>query len=346
MITIGITTHNRKKIVTMMAQSLKESWGLEDCSIRIYDDASDEYDESFLRELFPNANTIIRHKRNMGASANIQFMYRDFLNYDDEYLFNADSDLIYNKAWLQEGIRLIKQTDGILSLFNTGVHEVTNDLGEICEKVDVGSAGTLLAKKIVQLICEGITYDIDKGFDYAWCRLLRDGGKKFYTSKNSYVQHIGLSGVNSNKNRFDFGDGYAVDSTLNGQILNDVLNDYSKDMNEYWKIHKDYMYLFPYEYVMPNSNVVVYGCGNVGKDFLRQLRASNYCNVVAIVDGSMNPELNTIRPSELVNINYDYIVIATINTGFIDEIIENLKKLNIYDENRVIVNINYPKVPL
>ena len=44
MITIGITTYNRLDVLKKMAKSLYKSDLLGQCNIRVYDDASSEYD--------------------------------------------------------------------------------------------------------------------------------------------------------------------------------------------------------------------------------------------------------------------------------------------------------------
>ena len=43
-------------------------------------------------------------------------------------------------------------------------------------------------------------------------------------------------------------------------------------------------YLFPFHLVEKNSNIVLYGAGNAGKNFAKQVAITGHCNIVAVVD--------------------------------------------------------------
>ena len=149
MITIGITTYNRKEILELSAKSLYQSTLKRICHIRIYDDSSDEFEVKELQQIFPNATTIIRHNQRLGPDRNMLFMYIDFLKSNDEYFFNADGDLIYSQDWLEHGLQLIDQTDGVISLFNTPNHVPIKENGELLEKMAIGAAGAFFRRKII-----------------------------------------------------------------------------------------------------------------------------------------------------------------------------------------------------
>ena len=110
MVTIGITTYNRRKILEMMASSLYSSDLSFPHNIRIYDDCSTEYGIDELRKIFPTAASISVNHGNIKADQNIFQMHKDFLNTSDTYLFNADSDLLFTKNWLNAALDLIKKT--------------------------------------------------------------------------------------------------------------------------------------------------------------------------------------------------------------------------------------------
>ena len=44
------------------------------------------------------------------------------------------------------------------------------------------------------------------------------------------------------------------------------------------------MYLFPYKEVKPNARIIIYGAGKVGLDFMRQVTASGYAQLLCMVD--------------------------------------------------------------
>jgi len=46
------------------------------------------------------------------------------------------------------------------------------------------------------------------------------------------------------------------------------------------------MYLFPYKKIRPDSDVIVYGMGNVGLDYVEQLKVSGYAKLISIMDSN------------------------------------------------------------
>lgn len=59
------------------------------------------------------------------------------------------------------------------------------------------------------------------------------------------------------------------------------------------------MYLFPYEKIRPNSNIVLHGYGKVGRDYLDQIRKNHYCNIPTIIDS--NAYNITDCPIDIIN---------------------------------------------
>lgn len=232
MITIGITTYNRGDILGKSAASLYASDLCFPHNIRIYDDHSSEYDINYLKELFPNAASVVVRERNLKADKNIFLMYKDFLETNDEFFFNADSDLIYNPHWMHIVMSLIKNTDGVLSLFNTPNHSVASDMSEeFCLKNDIGSAGALFTRERAMQIVENLgSRKRSFSVDWKFCQMFAEQGVKIYCTKKSYVQHIGFEGQNSLLKHFDFGEGFEVGNTVNGQILNDVFARYIENV--------------------------------------------------------------------------------------------------------------------
>lgn len=85
------------------------------------------------------------------------------------------------------------------------------------------------------------------------------------------------------------------------------------------------IYLFPYELVKANSQIVIYGAGKVGQAYMRNLMKTNYAKIVAWVDKAYDKFLNlrdrVQPPCILSKIKFDYIVIA-IESGQIAQKIE------------------------
>lgn len=258
-VTIGIATYNRKSILEKMAQSLY----LSDLScatvhIKIYDDCSTDFDKEYLEHLFPNA-LIKVNSVNLKADLNTFSMYQDFLNSDDEYFFNADSDLIFRKDWLSFCLNHIEETDGVLSVFNTKNHKTIIDskLPDFVLKADIGAAGTFFKRERIQSIVTSLSSMNQKKIDWAFSQLFLNNKISIYCSKESYVQHIGLVGQNSSLLAIDYADNFTIDSIENGQIINDILNTflYEYTLTVQDSLKKSKFYKFGYYILYP---VVIY----------------------------------------------------------------------------------------
>ncbi|MBO6244543.1 MAG: hypothetical protein J6O41_08320, partial [Clostridia bacterium] len=185
--------------------------------------------------LFPMAS-IYRHKTNRGADYNMWYLYHDFLKSDDEIFFNADSDIIFSKGWLEKGLSLLDKTDGCLSLFNTANHMNISIGDELVENLDVGAACVLFKRDVLESIMDMYSSEDVVHFDFQWSEFLKKNGLKIYATKSSFIQHIGFTGKNSGIKGFDYGDGFIIDSVFNGQVINNAVEEYYKKLG-----HKNFI---------------------------------------------------------------------------------------------------------
>lgn len=85
-------------------------------------------------------------------------------------------------------------------------------------------------------------------------------------------------------------------------------------------------YLFPFELVERESRIIIYGAGNVGACFFKQIKHSKYCNIVMWADRcyadykDMEMEVNS--PESMLEQDFDYVVIAVKNERAANEIKE------------------------
>lgn len=74
------------------------------------------------------------------------------------------------------------------------------------------------------------------------------------------------------------------------------------------------MYKLPSKFIPANSKVVVYGAGNVGRDYMDQLINDDRYTVVSIVDRNSNIKslhgIPVMLPYDIKSMDYDYIIIA------------------------------------
>ncbi|MCL1994458.1 MAG: glycosyltransferase [Spirochaetes bacterium] len=244
MLTIAIPVYNRLDLLKIMADSLYKTVIPVPYNIRVYDDCSTEFGLSELKGLFPDAASVRRNETNLRADGNMFAFYKDFLLSSDEYLFNADSDIIFNKNCFVRALDLIGQTEGVLSVFNAPSHPVKEVVDEnFCIKETLGAAGTFFIRKRVQEIMghfSALEGGQVIGFDWKWSRFLSESNVRIFCTNASLVQHIGYRGQNTvipykgykkirtHKPYFDYGKNFTVDSLETGQIINDIFHKFTE----------------------------------------------------------------------------------------------------------------------
>lgn len=99
-------------------------------------------------------------------------------------------------------------------------------------------------------------------------------------------------------------------------------------------------YLFPFDRVEKGSDIVIYGMGFVGRQYLEQVRTMGYCNVVALVDRDAHKfaqtEYHVVTVEDLPQYTFDYIVVAAIFSDTAKSIMQDLQqKMNVPPEKLV-----------
>ena len=89
-----------------------------------------------------------------------------------------------------------------------------------------------------------------------------------------------------------------------------------------------YAYLFPFESVPAGAKVVIYGAGEVGLSYLRQLLMTCYAEPVAVADRKWKqypPLVVPYCPPDKINeLKFDYVVLAMKSPAHVEGIISNL----------------------
>ncbi len=89
-------------------------------------------------------------------------------------------------------------------------------------------------------------------------------------------------------------------------------------------------YLFPKEVAVSRKKLVIYGAGNVGKDYYAQAVVSDTCEVTAWVDRRYQELQNigypVVSPEKLKNMEYDGILFAMEDEGLAYKIMEELAR--------------------
>lgn len=103
----------------------------------------------------------------------------------------------------------------------------------------------------------------------------------------------------------------------------------------------NYTFLFPFEKIEPHSNILIYGAGNTGIEYIEQILITKYCNLVGVVDKKASSIPKMVVPvyeiKDVRKIDFDYIVIAMKNPTYNEKIIDDLKNENVPIEKIIFV---------
>lgn len=111
-------------------------------------------------------------------------------------------------------------------------------------------------------------------------------------------------------------------------------NEYLFKYIKYWEERCDK--LFPTELVLPTDRVIMYGAGDVGKQYFRENFENSYCNIVGWADKRyLEFGFPLIAPTEIKGQSYDKILIAVEKRELAEEIRKELIEMGL--ENRSIV---------
>ncbi len=103
------------------------------------------------------------------------------------------------------------------------------------------------------------------------------------------------------------------------------------------------MYLFPFESIEKGSDIVIYGAGRVGFEYVLQNNLSGYCNIVAVLDQHYDEKenfpLTVYHPETITAVKeYDLVVIALAIQRYCEEALEYLTWLGVPVEKILMAN--------
>lgn len=116
------------------------------------------------------------------------------------------------------------------------------------------------------------------------------------------------------------------------------------------------MYIFPYESIKFGSKIIIYGFGNVGYDYVVQLKKNKYADIIFILDKNAQYKncleennVDILKPEAIYKLPqcYDYIIIAIENREICKIIQKKLidngikeSKIIISPINKIVDNLN------
>lgn len=97
---------------------------------------------------------------------------------------------------------------------------------------------------------------------------------------------------------------------------------------------------FPYDCIIKESKVFIYGAGNVGKSYINELKISNYANIAGWADKNYKKiqsynNIKIINPKLIKTKSFDVLLIAMVDEGAANSIKNDLINMGI-DKNKII----------
>lgn len=102
---------------------------------------------------------------------------------------------------------------------------------------------------------------------------------------------------------------------------------------------------FPFGKSIENKKIVLFGAGTFGQQLMKRFKRSNTCNIVAWVDEDYWEYrrccLNVDPIESLSSLNYDYVLVASLDTSYVDKVKHILLDNGVSDN--AIISINSTK---
>jgi len=94
-----------------------------------------------------------------------------------------------------------------------------------------------------------------------------------------------------------------------------------------------YTYLFPFEKVPQGSRILIYGAGDVGQAYLRQMKLTGYAEVIGMVDRAWEKYPRMIvplyPPQQIRELTFDFVILAFKMKNFAADVQANLLRMGI-----------------
>jgi glycosyltransferase involved in cell wall biosynthesis len=194
---IAIPTYEREALVRHCFATVAEMDLPPRGEIIVFDDASPTLDvEQLIRDQGLAAHCE-RCASRQGPSGVTRMIWRHFLKSGHEHLLILDSDMIANRSAVMDGLRLREGFDGLLTLYNSRTHPGVRYGDDLVLKFDVGNAGTMWTRPLVELVLQEFGGQETVNVDDAYSRLFSARQIPMVSPYRSRLQHLGIEGTNN-----------------------------------------------------------------------------------------------------------------------------------------------------
>lgn len=202
LLTIGITTYNRPRLLEMLARSLAQVDNVQDVGLLVLDDCSQEYGPEFLQALFPRAQVHRAERNSGGADYAMHRLFEHFARHGEGWLLNLDADLLLSRRLVDCCLRIVEseralppERHALYSVFNAPSHPAVGFDDGFLLKRTVGAAATLWSRPLLAGVVQHVPPS--RKYDWDWSAHLTRCGVPIRVTPRSYVQHLGRVGQNS-----------------------------------------------------------------------------------------------------------------------------------------------------
>jgi hypothetical protein len=210
MLEICMTLYNRVGYTMKGINSLHKVINNE-IKVNFIDDCSTPMNTGAIKEIIKECGmtnySYYLNERNLGIERNIFFV--PYVT-NSEYLFLTDNDIVYSSKFLEQlkkGVGFIGSgNNSIITFFDTPSHKIIDEYDENYNlKQSVGGASLLLKTNTMfnalkYTLKNGYTDSAKTSWDWGMVNYCKENNIKILSTKNSYVQHIGIDGVHSRSN--------------------------------------------------------------------------------------------------------------------------------------------------
>jgi hypothetical protein len=202
-ILISVPVFNRKRITRLsLAQTMR--YKTPSCFLQVYNDHSDEYDNTFLS---PYADEVIRLPDKKGINALRWHQFKCFLETDFDFIYMTDGDVIHDPDFIS-ALNVLYETGNSklpVCLFNSAFHMEPRIIlyrrnGAMLKGTAPGVSMFYDRTMVERILSMLKKHHENEVWDFAAVKNL---GLPWITPETSYLEHYGTGGIHNTDNERD-----------------------------------------------------------------------------------------------------------------------------------------------
>lgn len=219
--------------------------------------------------------------------------------------------------------------------------------------IDYSICNKCIRKELYKLVQNQVSNNLTRGEDLYFSLVLLINTNSIFFCRNDGYHYVQRSASNTNdknaysKERFDLLERKLNELSNNlkaeQKSLNNIIKGYllSTYMLYFFETMQDESldYIYPFKEVKKNSSVVIFGAGSIGQNILSFLNTTNKVKVVAWIDSKITGyrlgKWETQPVNKILDLQYDFIILSTNRTMYIQEMQNTLRDFGIQDRKIV-----------